>query len=150
MRHPWRPCRPGRQRSSAWLLMALGLVLGTAASACASPRSVIGTTASPCYQAIPIARHAVGEHGRFVGVRHEKVAGMERRFRHVFLPRPALPASADVCLVAYSGPYGPGSVRGAARSATGRYAVVVVSRPSDHLVVTYLVDRLPGSFRHLA
>ena len=49
---------------------ATGLVLAALlTAACAAPRNTLGTSASPCFRALPTAKAAVHNHGRFVGVR---------------------------------------------------------------------------------
>jgi hypothetical protein len=59
---PGRP--PTRRRAVAVALVGLSF----ATVGCASPRIALGTTRSPCFQALPVAASAVGHQGQFAGV----------------------------------------------------------------------------------
>jgi hypothetical protein len=51
-------------RAALGALLPLVLLAG-----CATPRIALGTSQSPCYQALPVAIEAVGRQGRFAGVK---------------------------------------------------------------------------------
>jgi hypothetical protein len=119
-------------------LLAAGLFI----AACAAPRNTLGTSASPCFRALPTARTAVHQQGRFVGVR--RVTG--RRLRELFHTTP--PAGREFCVVGFSGPFRPDQVDHAVGTSSGKYAVVVVTLRGTSALQTFLVDRLPTRLRH--
>ena len=52
------------RRAAAFVAFAVVFIGG-----CAAPRNTLGTSASPCFRALPTAQAAVHHQGHFVGVR---------------------------------------------------------------------------------
>lgn len=136
---------PGRSRVA---LLAALVGLAGLLGGCTSPRDVLGTTASPCYGALAVARVAVHQEGRFSGVR--RVAGRTllglleavhapARDRRLVGPR------TDLCLVAYRGHFAAARLERPFRSArpVGPLAVVVVRQASTTVVGTLVLERAP-------
>lgn len=122
---------------------------GLFASACTGGHASLGTTASPCFKALPPAAAAVHRQGKFVGVR--KVTS-QQLLASVRLRRVGAPATLDhrdVCAVAFSGNFRPGDVEHAYRQRAGSFAVVLVGATDDKVLVSFVLDRLPLQFRHL-
>jgi hypothetical protein len=141
-------------------------------SGCATPRVALGTSQSPCFQALPVAIEAVGRQGQFAGVRRvtRSTLGVPGRLG---LPRPNRPStttttravtsgattttrprvppqSQGVCEVAFKGTFDRTRIPLLVpSSATGRYAVVVVSIRTRRARAVYLIDYLPKAFTHL-
>jgi hypothetical protein len=137
-------------------VVTAGLALSVAALAlpgCA--RNTLGTTSSPCFQALPVAKEAVHGRGSFVGVRLVSASEMSklRRLRGVIDHRSRTPVR-NVCVVGYSGTFRPDQVSRPAgtvpASGVGHFAVVVVSNPQNKLLATVVLQREPVRFRHLA
>jgi hypothetical protein len=145
--------------------MALAAML---VAGCATPRAALGTTRSPCFQALPAAAQAVDHQGSFAGVtRYTLRPGTVTPGR--FLPRlpRATPGTTtttvvrastsstvsvprSVCLVAYKGTFDPRRVpllQG--QETTNHYAVVVVAMKSHRVLAVFLRDRLGKAFTHL-
>jgi hypothetical protein len=143
-----------------WLGRLLALVLAIAATAtgvgaCGAGRNILGTSTSPCFPALPVAKQAVEGRGSFDGVRLVNVATLtarrDRGLRELLDMLP-IPSSHQVCLVAYTGsyradqvelPFGP-----VPPSGVGRYAIAVVTIPKSVLLGTFVVQREPLSFKH--
>ncbi len=138
----------------------LGLVLAIAvtaagAGACGAGRNVLGTNASPCFSALPVAKQAVAGRGSLDGVQLVDVAKLtgrgDRALRKLLGLLP-IPPSHLVCLVAYSGSYSLDQVEfpfGPAPPAVpARHAIAVVTIPELALLGTFLVQREPLSFKH--
>lgn len=155
---PHRRARAGdspgwrRLRRRAALLASMA-VLTVALPACGAGRDALGTDAGPCFAALPVARHAVGSHGKLAGVRLASVSSFTpRRDRamHELLARlPVRPAHA-VCLIAYTGaftadqverPLGPPPPGG-----VGKYAIAVVTTPKPKLLATFVLRHEPLNF----
>ncbi|HXX90433.1 MAG TPA: hypothetical protein VEI83_09450 [Acidimicrobiales bacterium] len=134
-------------------LWAVGaLVAGVGAGACTSARNALGTNASPCFQALPIAADAVHERGSFQGVRLVDASTLASypRLRDVLTVRAGAPLG-SVCAFAYQGSFTTAQVDkplGRPATGTGRYAVVIVSTPENDLLATVVLDRIPFRFRH--
>lgn len=142
-----------------WLVRPLALVLAAATAtgvgACGAGRNVLGTSTSPCFLALPIARQAVEGRGSFDGVRLVNVARLATRNDrglNKLLKTLPIPSSHEVCLVAYVGSYRPDQVErpfGPVPLAdVGRYAIAVVTIPKSVLLGTFLAQREPISFKH--
>lgn len=134
-----RAAASGAAAAAAVLLGAV--VLG----ACTSPRNALGTQSSRCFQALPAARAAVHDKGRFVGVRYLSASALLRALRAhhpelVDVPRRLAAYRDGVCVVGYTGHYEADDlVRGSdAIAETGPLAVVVV-RPDNHRVLASFV-----------
>jgi len=160
----------GRRAPLAALLatvMSLTLLSG-----CATPRVALGTSHSPCFQALPVAIDAVAHQGQFAGVRRvtRSTLGVPGR---IGLPRPSRPStttttttvpapgatttrprlppqSQGVCEVAFRGTFDRSKIPLLVPStAVGRYAIVVVSIRTRRARAVYLIGNLPGAFTHL-
>jgi len=123
----------------------IGMV--AALSSCGAARNSLGTSASSCYRALPAARAAVHQRGRLLGVRRVSTA----QLRHSFPRLPAGAGSTSMCVIAFHGPYGRGTVEHSVPvpAAAGTYAVVAVDSRSPHKVSAFVVNRLPFRFHHL-
>jgi len=115
----------------------------------------MGTSASPCFLALPVAKQAVEGRGSFDGVRLVNVSTLtapsDRGLRDLLDVLP-IPSSHEVCLVAYAGSYRAGQVElpfgPVPPSGAGRYAIAVVTIPKPMLLGTFVVQREPLSFKH--
>jgi hypothetical protein len=126
------------------LSLGLSLVLSLGLAGCTASRNVLGTADSACFQAIPVAAQAVHHRGKLVGVHRVATDRLHRLLSTV----PHHPHKA-VCVVAYRGSFTSDQVQMAPPGQSGRYAVIVVSSPGNHVVQSYVLDKLPLSFRHL-
>jgi hypothetical protein len=143
-----------------WLDRPLTLALSIAitavgAGACGAGHAILGTSTSPCFLALPVAKRAVEGRGTLDGVRLVDVTRLtsrgDRALRELLDLMP-IPPSHEVCLVAYRGsftvgqvelPFGPIPPSGA-----GRYAIAVVTIPGSMLLGTLVVRHEPLSFKH--
>ncbi len=125
-------------------VLAAGLLTG-----CSVVRSNLGTAQSSCYLALPTASAAVGRQGRLAGVHLFSVASLDRDIPHLFarltIPRPA---PQRICAMEFTGTFTAQSVQAPLGSASGRYAVVVVASPANHLLGTVILDHPPYRFEH--
>jgi hypothetical protein len=153
---PHRRRRPRRR----WLDRPLTIVLLVAvtavgAGACGAGRAILGTNTSPCFLALPVAKRAVAGRGSLDGVRLVDVARLtgrgDRALRELLDLMP-IPASHEVCLVAYRGSFTVGQVELPSGpippSGVGRYAIAVVTIPGFVLLGTLVVQHEPLSFKH--
>jgi hypothetical protein len=133
------------RRRGAALALAVTTMLG--AGACAAGRVSLGTNAGACFQALPPAEKAVHDKGKLVGVRRVSTtalrAGLSRNTTLATLP------DQELCVFAFSGPFGPGSVTGARETAAGRYAIILVSTKHPAVLGAVVTNTLPTRFRHL-
>jgi hypothetical protein len=134
--------------------VAVGLGAGTL-SGCTAARDTLGTNSSPCFRALAIGEDAVHDRGTFAGVRLVSAATLAK-LRHVdgvIAERSTTPVH-NVCLVAYRGSFRLDQVkRSAGRTppgGVGHFAVVIVSNPQNVLLATFVLQREPVRFRHLA
>lgn len=144
----------GRPRRVA--LIASIAVIAVGLGACGAGRNALGTSADPCFAALPVAKQAVGGRGSFAGVRRVNVTRLtgrgERALHELLSLLPVQPAH-DVCLVAYRGSFTPSQV---ARplgppppAGAGRYAIAVVTTTNHELLATFVVAREPLRFAHV-
>jgi len=123
---------------------AAGLLAG-----CSAVRSNLGTSESACYQALPTASQAVGGHGRLAGIHLFTVGSLHREIPHLFahltIPHPT---PQRLCAMEFTGLFTKASVVQPLGSPGGRYAVVVVATPGNHLLGTVILDRPPYRFEH--
>ena len=148
-----------RSSRSIWRRPALAVVaVGMAWSGlagCTAARDTLGTNSSPCFHALALAEDAVHDRGAFAGVRLVSAASLAkiRRVEAVAKARSSTPLH-NVCLVAYRGDFRLTDVaRPAGRkppSGVGHFAVVVVSTPQNKLLATFVLQKEPVRFRHLA
>ena len=136
MRSRWRRPR---------LMLAVALAVALALAACGSPRTSLGTDASACFRALPVARQAVHERGRLVGVLR---VSSEHALRIV--PHENIRSVGSVCLVGFHDSYNKNNVDGVVRADGSKFAIVAVAldrRPRR--LGTVLTDQLPERFSHL-
>jgi hypothetical protein len=122
---------------------------------CTAARDTLGTNSSPCFRALALAADAVHDRGVFTGVRlvsdstFAKVHGIE-----AIIERRSATRLHNVCLVSYKGDYRATQVRRFAGkipiSGVGHFAIVVVSTPQNVLLATFVLQKEPVRFRHLA
>jgi hypothetical protein len=151
----------GRRRSRRrWLDRPLSLALSIAvatvgAGACGAGRAILGTNTSPCFLALPVAKRAVAGRGSLDGVRLvdvTRLTGHDGRALRELLDLMPIPASHQVCLVAYQGSFTVGQVElpfgPIPPSGVGRYAIAVVTIPGSMLLGTLVLRHEPLSFKH--
>lgn len=121
-------------------------------TACTAARDTLGTRDSACFDALAIARQAVHQQGTFTGVRQVplSVVTADARLRGAMARFDA--KVHDVCVVSYKGtfdaddvirllgPPPPGGI--------GHYAIVIVSKPQNHVVGTVIRLTQPLRFGH--
>lgn len=118
----------------------LGLLAASIAlSACGGGRPEFGTGATPCFKALPIAKHAVPIPKTFIGVRLISEKAIERKLS-ISLPG----NQKNVCLVAFKNQVSKQSLPPGYR----RFSLVTVSLTSKSVLRTTQVDKLPIDFRH--
>jgi hypothetical protein len=138
-------------------LLAIGvLAFGSLwLSGCTAARDTLGTDSSPCFRALAIGEDAVHDRGVFKGVRllADNDVAKEHRLETVLKERSSTRLH-DVCLMDYSGSYRPSQVRRFAgkvpASGVGHFAIVAVSTPQNVLLATFVLEKEPVRFRHLA
>jgi hypothetical protein len=155
---PGRRSRGHRRPRRQWLQGPMALVVSVAVTvglgACDAGRGVLGTSAGPCFIALPVARHAVRDRGLLAGVRLVDLAkfnARNERAMHELLDLLPGPPQREVCLVAYIGSFTPGQVErpvGPHPRGVGRYAIAVVTTPKPRLLGTFVVRREPLNFTH--
>lgn len=121
----------------------LGLLLLAGLAGCAGQRNSLGTGSTGCFRSLPAAAAAVHHQGRYLGVRQVKASTVAKRH-----PEFSRFGSETLCVVAYQGTFGPGSVAGANPAKSGAYAVVVLDAKTARVVASFIVDRLPLRFTH--
>jgi hypothetical protein len=128
---------------AAWALIAC------LAAGCTFARSNLGTTDSSCYLALPAAAKSVGSHTRLLGVRLFTLADLKRQAPKLLaqIP-PERPPTQSVCTFAFSGRFTSTSVSQAHGRPAGPVAVVVLTKPSNRLLGTVILKRLPLRFSH--
>jgi hypothetical protein len=148
--------RSGRQSWFGRVGIAVAVALGSSwLSGCTSARDTLGTNSSPCFHALALAADAVHDRGVFTGVRlvSDTTLAKLHRVEAVLKRRSSTPLH-NVCLVAYKGDYRPGQVERMAgkvpASGVGHFAIVVVSTPQNDLLATFVLEKEPVRFRHLA
>lgn len=134
--------RPPRLVAAA---IAVAVIIG--AGACAGGRNTLGTSASPCFRALPLAQTAVHEQGHLVGVRRVSTTTLRGRLKSN--PKVQALPNQELCVFAFHGSYAPGRVAGATNTASGHYAIVAVTSRHPMVVATAVVDKLPTRFTHL-
>ncbi len=114
---------------------------------CAGARNALGTSASPCFKALPAAQTAVRGKSHLVGVRRVQASTLQKR-----LPQDqrfkALPPGEHVCVFAFSGNFTGSDVVSAPPTSSGHYAVVALTGNRPVVVAAQVLDRLPTRFRH--
>jgi hypothetical protein len=126
-------------------------LVGTAGllAGCSAARSNLGTSESACYLAIPTASQALGGHGRLAGVHLFTGSSLRHQIPHLFgRLTVAHPGSQRLCVFEYTGSFTAASVSAPVGSPEGRFAVVVVTTPANHLLATVVLDHPPYRFEH--
>jgi hypothetical protein len=148
-----RPARLAAVPRAARAVLGVCLSLAVALAGCTSARDTLGTNASICFEALPVAGDAVHHHGTFTGVRLVSLTsvGADTHLRAHLAAR-AGKAVHDVCVVSYRGTF---RVDGVERplgrppaGGVGHYAIVIVSNPQDHLLGTVVRLTQPLRFGH--
>jgi len=142
-----------------WLRRAAVIVVVTSGTAwlsgCTAARDTLGTNSSPCFQALAQAKEAVHDRGVFAGVRLVSDTTLSKLRRlHTVLDQRSTTRLRAVCLVAYRGDFRPDQVKRPAgkvpASGVGHFAVVAISTPQKDLLATFVLEKEPVRFRHLA
>jgi hypothetical protein len=139
--------------TTALTLALVCAVVSVALAGCTTARNTLGTNASACFEALPVAEDAVHDNGRLAGVHLESLtdAGAELHLRRDLAVR-AGPAVHDVCVVSYRGVYGAGQVQRPLGTlpagGIGHYAIILVSKPQNKLLATVLRLTQPIRFGH--
>jgi len=126
---------------------AVAAVVTIGAVACGGARNTLGTSASPCFRALPLAQTAVHDQGRLVGVRRVNASTLKARLKNNAKLQ-ALP-NQELCVFAFRGNYAPGKVDGASNTKPGHYAIIAVTSKHPLVVAVAVVDTLPTRFAHL-
>lgn len=121
------------------VVVLVALVLG----GCAGPRNSLGTGSTACFRALPPAEAAVHHRGRYLGVRQVKASTVAKKH-----PEFNQFGGTTLCVAAFQGTFGPGSVTSASPTRSGSYALVLVDAKSAKLLGAFLADRLPLRFSH--
>ncbi len=125
----------------------------TALTGCTSARNTLGTSASPCFEALAVAEDAVHGRGTFAGVRAMSLDafGQDIALRAELAARFGKKVN-GICVVSYRGlfrlrqverPLGPPPPGG-----VGHYAIVIVSKPQNRLLGTVVRLSQPLRFGH--
>jgi hypothetical protein len=137
------PHRLQRAAAAAAAAVAVAVLLAS----CGGARNTLGTSASACYRALPGAKQAVSNKGSIVGVRKFPVSSLQKRVPSD--PQLAkLPPKESLCVFAFRGKYQATDVPQAPVRKEGSYAVVALTLKSPRVVAAYILDQLPGRFRH--
>ena len=143
----------GRRRLMVAGVLAAVVALGV--SGCTAARNTLGTNSSPCFRALALAEDAVHSRGSFSGVRLVPASSLSAlpRLRAALTARSSTPLH-NLCLVSYRGTFRLDQVSRPAgrgpRAGVGHFAIVVVSNPQNVLLATFVLNREPVRFRHLA
>jgi hypothetical protein len=132
------------------------VALGTLSlTSCTAARDTLGTNSSPCFRALALAADAVHDRGVFTGVRLVSASSLAK-LHHVdkVLSQRSGTHLRNLCLVSYRGTFRPDQVKQPAgpvpASGEGHFAVVVVSTPQNVVLATFVLQKEPVRFRHLA
>lgn len=113
-------------------------VMAVVLSACGGGRPDFGSGPIPCYQTLPVAKHALSEPRPFVGVKLVSSSsankqfdmGIEQSVKHV-------------CIVAFKNSHSTSS-----GSNHRTFTLVAVSLDTKAILATKVVKTLPSTFRH--
>ncbi len=129
-------------------LAACALVIFLAAG-CTSARSNLGTSDSSCFLALPAATKAVGSHSRLLGARLFSLTELRREAPKLAAQvSPKGSPKQSLCVLAFSGHFSSTAVSMPHGRSVGQVAVVVLTRPSNMLLGTVILKRVPLSFGH--
>jgi len=133
-----------RARALATCALVVFLAVG-----CTSIRSNLGTSDSSCFLALPAATKAVGPHSRLLGARLISLAGLRREAPKLAAQvSPKGSPKQSLCVLAFSGHFSSTAVSKPHGRSTGEVAVAVLARPSNVLLGTVILKRLPIRFSH--
>ncbi len=148
--------RPSRFTWRRWVMTIAAVSLSwSGLSGCTAGARHPRDQLEPCFHALAIAADAVHDHGVFAGVRLVSASSLAKihRVEAVAKARSTTPLH-NVCLVAYRGDFRLTDVARPAGlkppSGLGHFAVVVVSTPQNKLLATFVLQKEPVRFRHLA
>lgn len=129
-------------------LAACALIIFLAAG-CTSIRSNLGTSDSSCFLALPAATKAVRSHSKLLGVRLFSLAELRREAPKLAAQiSPKGSAKQSLCVLAFSGHFSATAVSKPHGRSEGQVAVAVLTRPSNMLLGTVILERLPIRFSH--
>jgi hypothetical protein len=133
--------------------MIVSLAFAATLFGCTSARDTLGTNASPCFESLVIAANAVHHTGSFTGVHllsFSKI-GSDAHIQSVLSARAGSTVH-DVCVVSYKGTFRVDDVERPLgqppAGGVGHYAIVIVSRPQNHLLGTVVRATQPLRFGH--
>ena len=143
---------PARRGGPAVVLMICVLV-ATVLAGCTSARDTLGTNASPCFDALPVAHDAVHGQGTFAGVRLVSLSSLSADVHlQPYLSELTKAKVHDVCVVSYRGTFTTDDVKKPVgrppTGGVGHYAIVIVSKPQGRLVGTVVRLTQPLRFGH--
>jgi hypothetical protein len=124
-------------------------------TSCTAARDTLGTNSSPCFRALALAEDAVHDRGVFTGVRLVSALSLAKLPRvDKVLAQRSRTRLHNLCLVSYRGTFRPDQVKQPAGpvppSGQGHFAVVVITNPQNVLLATFVLEKEPVRFRHLA
>jgi hypothetical protein len=138
-----------RTRTRVASLAAAFFLAATLLAACSTARSDFGTTDASCYLVLPTASKAVGGHGHLEGVRKYTLSSLRnvapRLYRRL---ADDVSKKQAVCVAGYSGHFTSSEVSRAMGQPSGTLAVAVVATPSNKLLGTLILTKLPVRFQH--
>lgn len=144
----WQRMRRNPSSSLARGLAVSALVVGLAAG-CTSVRSNLGTSDSSCYLALPAATHAVGSPSRLLGAHLLTLADLRRQApKLVTQLSPKGRPTQSLCVLAFSGHFTSAQASKPHGHPTGKVAIVILTRPSNELLGTFILPRVPLRFSH--
>jgi hypothetical protein len=109
----------------------------------------LGTTDSSCYLALPVAVKAVGSHSKLLGAHLYTLAELRRKApRLVTQIQPKGNPQQRICVLAFSGQFTEGKLPKSHGRPAGRVAIVVLTNPSNSLLGTLVLKRVPLRFSH--
>jgi hypothetical protein len=125
------------------------VVLAAALTACTSARTDVGTSDESCYLSLPAATRTVGGHGHLEGIRkftstqfRQLVPRLSQDLAGQVSPRQ------DLCVAAFSGYFTSEEVSKPLGRDQGSFAVVVLTTPTNRLLGTIILRRVPVRFNH--
>jgi hypothetical protein len=151
---PVTQSQTGSEHRGGWAVtFTICVLVAMVVAGCTSARDTLGTNASSCFEALPVAHTAVHGRGTFAGVRLVSLSSFSADVHlQQYLAEGTEARVHDVCVVSYRGtfathevekPLGPAPPGG-----VGHYAIVIVSKPQGHLVGTVVRLTQPLRFGH--
>jgi hypothetical protein len=137
-----------RLRSVQWSGRVAAVLVLAVLAGCTSARSSLGTSDSPCYQALPSAVASVRHTGRLVGVDLTSLKRLDQESPPIARALGGGRSPERVCTIAFAGRFEAGSVADPRGRTTGHFAVVVLTNPADSVLGTVILDHAPFRFGH--